>query len=122
LARSKRNPLRRTVVPENDPAAKEAATEWWVEEKLATKYTLLKIKPFTGRTHQIRVHMHFLGFPIVGDELYTFKRQRPPAGVKRQLLHARKLTVRLLSGKRRAFEAPLPADFEAVLESLRNPA
>lgn len=113
LARSKRNPLRRTI----DEAGKIAITEWRLEKKLGHKYALLKVFPFTGRTHQIRVHLHFLGYPIVGDKLYTFKRQHPPSGVTHQLLHAHKLTLTLLSSKRKTLTAPLPEDFQSVLSS-----
>ncbi len=115
LARSKRNPMRRTI----DPAGKPAITEWRTEEKFSGKFTLLRVFPLTGRTHQIRAHLHFLGFPIAGDHLYTFKRQRPPQGVTRQMLHAETLRLALPGGKRKSFIAPLPDDFTAVLESLR---
>ena len=121
LARSKRNPIRRAVPPAGLPRealakwGKPAITEWQLEKKLGHKYALLRVFPFTGRTHQIRVHLHFLGHPIVGDRLYTFKRQHSPPGVTRQLLHAHKLTLALLSGKRKTFTAPLPEDFQEVL-------
>lgn len=111
LARSRRNPLRRAI----DEEGKPAITEWQLDKKLSDKFALLKAFPLTGRTHQIRVHLHFLGHPIVGDTLYTFKRQRPPRGVKRQLLHAEKLTLALPSGKRKSFMVPLPQDFAKVL-------
>ncbi len=116
LARSKRNPLRRTV----DPEGKEAITEWKKEESFQGKYALLRVFPMTGRMHQIRVHLHFLGFPIVGDALYTFKRQRSPQGVTHHLLHAEKLTVMLPGGKRKTFLAPLPDDFANTLSNLRD--
>jgi 23S rRNA pseudouridine1911/1915/1917 synthase len=70
--------------------------------------------------HQLRVHLHFLGYPIVGDRLYTYKRQRPPQGVRRQLLHAELLRIRLLSGKEVTFKAPLPKDFQDVIDNLRH--
>lgn len=114
LARSRKNPLRRTI----DPTGKEAISEWRKEKTFRGRYALLRLFPLTGRTHQLRVHLHFLGFPIVGDNLYTFKRQRPPQGVKRQLLHAQKLTLVMPSGKPHQFVAPLTDDFAAVLESL----
>ncbi|MFH1354459.1 MAG: RluA family pseudouridine synthase [bacterium] len=123
LARSKRNPMRRTV----DEQGKGAITEWRLEKKLGHKYALLRVFPFTGRTHQIRVHLHFIGHPIVGDRLYTFKRQISPPGVTRQLLHAEKLTTKLPPGKltrrlnrRKTFTAPLPEDFQQVLRCLRQ--
>lgn len=119
LARSRRNPLRRTI----DENGKAAVTEWRLEKKLAPRRSsaglaLLRVYPLTGRTHQIRAHLHFLGFPIVGDRLYTFKRQHPPHGVSRQLLHAEKLTLELPTGKKKTFMAPLPEDFQSVLGSV----
>ncbi|MEK7557203.1 MAG: RluA family pseudouridine synthase, partial [Patescibacteria group bacterium] len=124
LGRSPRNPLRRTI----DAAGKPAITEWQIERKISKQglaphrrgapgagFALLRLFPFTGRTHQLRAHLHFLGHPIVGDKLYTFKRQRPPQGVTRQLLHAEKLTLTLPSGKRKTFIAPLPDDFARAI-------
>ena len=126
IARSRRNPMRRTVVDEKEltslklrRAHKEAATEWQIEKKFGTSYALLRVLPFTGRMHQIRVHMHFLGYPIVGDQLYTFKRKKQPQGARRQMLHAEKLTISLPSGKTKTFMAPLPEDFQEVLEAIK---
>lgn len=123
IARSPRNPLRRTIAaePRGDEVAlrgKPAVTEWQIEKKL-NKLALLRLFPFTGRTHQLRVHLHFIGHPIVGDSLYTFKRQRPPQGVTRQLLHAEKLTLTLPSGKTKTFVAPLPDDFQRAINLRR---
>lgn len=115
LARSKRNPMRRTI----DPEGKPAITEWKREEVIHGIYTLLRVFPFTGRIHQIRAHLHFIGHPIVGDHLYVYKRKHPPKGVKRQMLHAERLTLALPSGKRKTFIAPLAEDFVAVLDGLR---
>lgn len=114
IARSRRNPMRRAV----DDAGKEAATEWVMERRFGSMYALLRVIPFTGRMHQIRVHLHFLGYPIVGDNLYTFKRKRQPQGVKRQLLHAEHLTLQLPNEKRRTFTAPLAEDFQEVINTL----
>jgi 23S rRNA pseudouridine1911/1915/1917 synthase len=118
LGRSKRNPLRRTI----DPEGRHAVTEWKLEQKLSDRFALLRVWPFTGRMHQIRTHLHFIGHPIVGDALYMFKRQRPPHGVRRQLLHAETLTVRLPSGRKRAFTAPLPADFQETIKKIQHGA
>lgn len=115
IARSKRNPTRRTVVDKG----RDAVTEWELEEKLG-EFSLLRVWPLTGRMHQIRVHMHWLGFPVVGDALYTIRHKRPPYGTKRQLLHAEKLTVKLLNGASKTFIAPLPEDFTSVLQQLRD--
>lgn len=114
LARSRRNPLRRTV----DPEGKPAITEWQIEQAFNKSYALLRLWPLTGRMHQLRVHLHFLGYPIVGDKLYTFRRQRPPQGVVRQLLHAEKITFTLPSGQVRHVEAPLPEDLQATIDQL----
>lgn len=114
LRRSRRNPARRAI----DAEGKPAITEWQRTKSYQGKYALLNVQPYTGRTHQIRVHLHHIGHPIVGDQLYVFKRQKPPAGVKRQLLHANKLTIQLLSGKRRTFLAPLPDDMQDIISLL----
>ncbi len=125
LTRSRRNPMRRAVVDERDLTSlrmrrvyKEAATEWRVERRFGSSYALLRVLPFTGRMHQIRVHLHFLGYPIVGDNLYTFKRKKQPEGVKRQLLHAEKLTLELPNEKKKTFVAPLAEDFQDVINTI----
>lgn len=79
----------------------------------------------TGRTHQIRVHMAHLGFPLLGDLVYGERanarfRQSNPVHVPRQMLHARSLAfIHPRTGLRVGFDAPLPADFLKVLEALR---
>ncbi len=97
---------------------REAITEYRVRE-LFRQHALLEVHPLTGRTHQIRVHMAFLGCPIVGDTLYGHR--RPSLPLQRHFLHAARLTLRL-PGERepRTFEAPLPADLQALLEWLRR--
>ncbi|OGY37059.1 MAG: hypothetical protein A3I08_01915 [Candidatus Andersenbacteria bacterium RIFCSPLOWO2_02_FULL_46_11] len=121
IIRSKRNPSRRTIVPKNKSSlftGKMAITEWRIEKVLSNNFTLLRVSPLTGRTHQIRVHLHFIAHPIVGDHLYTFKRQQSPVGAKRQMLHAEQLTIKLPNGNRKSYRAPLPEDFTAVLQQL----
>jgi 23S rRNA pseudouridine1911/1915/1917 synthase len=83
------------------------------------QHTLLEVNPKTGRTHQIRVHLAFLGCPIVGDREYGRKKVTLP--VKRMFLHAAALTFTLPGDDRpRRFEAPLPSELETVLERLRR--
>jgi len=78
-------------------------------------YTLLALKPETGRTHQIRVHLAAVGYPVVGDTTYGIRSEL----VARQFLHAHQLTFRLPSaGEQVTFTAPLPADLTAALEKL----
>lgn len=68
------------------------------------KYSLLKLQPSTGRTHQLRVHLAYLGVPIHGDRVYGLESER-------LYLHAYKLEVTLPGGERTIFEAPVPQDF-----------
>ena len=96
---------------------RDAVTEYYTVETFA-RHTLIDAHPLTGRTHQIRLHLAFIGCPIVGDRLYGRKKLSLP--VERQFLHAAQLTLRLPGdSKPRTFEAALPADLEAVLDSIR---
>ncbi|MFN8590810.1 MAG: RluA family pseudouridine synthase [Thermomicrobiales bacterium] len=79
--------------------------------------TLLEVSLETGRTHQIRVHMAFIGHSIVGDPVYG-RADRQQTGLQRQFLHASELSFALPDGKRVSFASPLPADLERVLVSL----
>ncbi len=89
-------------------------------------YTLVEAEPQTGRTHQIRVHLAFLGFPVVADRIYGSKTPRSSAGKKenalgltRQFLHAWKIAFTLPRDERAvSFTAPLPEDLRVVLEEL----
>jgi len=81
---------------------------------------LLHVRPLTGRTHQIRVHLAYARLPIVGDPVYG--RKADPSGLRRQWLHAWRLTVRLPHGGERTFTAPLPSDLRAYLATLGPPA
>jgi len=100
-----------------------AITHLKVAERL-TGATLFDVDLETGRTHQIRVHLAFIGHPIVGDTIYNKYGGRfggrGEAVSPRQFLHAAKLAFRLPGGKGVSFEAPLPADLQAVLETARE--
>ena len=109
---------RRMVVRQT---GREAITRF---ERLATyggedRATLLHVRPETGRTHQIRVHLAFARLPIVGDPVYG--RTHDPSALERQWLHAWRLTVRLPSAGERTFTAPLPTDLRDTLASLGEP-
>jgi len=82
------------------------------------QHTLLQVHPVTGRTHQIRLHLSFLGCPVTGDKIYG--RRKSTLIINRHFLHAASLTI-LLPGEdaTRTFEAPLPEELVRVLQSLR---
>ncbi|MFC1789396.1 RluA family pseudouridine synthase [Patescibacteria group bacterium] len=82
-------------------------------------YTLLKVIPKTGRKHQIRTHLAYLGHPIAGDKLYGFKNQPTPKNLNRQFLHANKLKIKLSNGREQEFKSNLPADLEEILKKLK---
>ncbi|MCI8549474.1 MAG: RluA family pseudouridine synthase [Lachnospiraceae bacterium] len=76
-------------------------------------HSLVALLLETGRTHQIRIHMKYLGYPVIGDYLYNPDMEY----IRRQALHSFRLAFRHpVSGKEMKFEAPLPADMEAVLQ------
>ncbi|WP_445479595.1 RluA family pseudouridine synthase [Lysinibacillus irui] len=96
---------------------KHAVTHFQVVERFG-EYTLLECRLETGRTHQIRVHMNYIGFPLVGDPKYGPKKTIDFGG---QVLHAATLGFDHPStGEYLEFEAPLPADYEQLLNDLRN--
>lgn len=97
---------------------KEAITHFKVLKRY-NGFTLLEIKIETGRTHQIRVHLAQIGYPIVGDVVYS--NGKNPFGVTGQMLHAKKLEfVHPTTNEKVAFEAPLPEYFEQILNQLEN--
>ena len=95
--------------------SRPAITHFKVVERF-DNYTLVSCRLETGRTHQIRVHMQYIGFPIVGDPKYSLRKTLPTQG---QMLHAYQLSFTHPStGERMTFEAPLPPEFEALLTQL----
>jgi 23S rRNA pseudouridine1911/1915/1917 synthase len=81
-------------------------------------FSLVAVNLMTGRTHQIRVHMAAIGYPVVGDKTYGPRREA--LGAARQMLHAQRLTLtHPLTQDLMTFEAPVPADMQALLDSLR---
>jgi 23S rRNA pseudouridine1911/1915/1917 synthase len=117
------------------PRLREATTEWQVEERfrvgsaVGSWVTWLRVKPYTGRTHQIRVHLSDEGFPIVGDKIYGQKQKRlstlSPAELlnfPRQALHAERLRFdHPVTGRPVEIRAPLFPDMEGLLQRLRKP-
>lgn len=80
-------------------------------------FSLLRVIPKTGRTHQIRVHLASIGRPIVGDSLYGPKTN--PFGLKRQFLHAESLEFNTADGRRIKIEAGLPEELKNVLKNFQ---
>ncbi len=96
-----------------------AISEFFVIEQFKTGQALVRVKLLTGRTHQIRVHMAFVGAPLVGDSVYGSRKQR--IKLRRQFLHAAKLCFdQPRTGERLCFESPLPPELEQVLVALRR--
>ena len=96
-----------------------AVTEYHLLEAFPA-HALLEVYPLTGRTHQIRVHLNFLGCPVVGDRQYGH--HKPTLPIDRQFLHAAQLTITLPGETTpRSFTAPLPLDLKNLLAGLHKP-
>lgn len=101
-----------------DKKGKEALTEFKVLQRY-DGYTYVELKIKTGRTHQIRVHMSEIGYPIVGDTVYS--NGKNSFNVTGQMLHAKVLEFRHpTTGKTMRFEAPLPEYFKEILKKLEK--
>ncbi len=109
--------FRQRMAPALERDGKEAISEYFTQE-VFPEHTFIKISILTGRTHQIRVHMAFLGCPVVGDTVYG--RKKPSIEIQRQFLHAFRLSI-LIPGEevKRTFEAPLASELFEVLDLLR---
>ena len=97
---------------------KLAVSEYFELQRFS-KHTYLEVHPITGRTHQIRVHLSYIGVPVVGDTLYG--RRNPSIAIDRHFLHAKSITLRLPGDRTaRSFEAPLPQDLQTILFDLEQ--
>ena len=115
IARDKNDRKKMAVVKEG---GREAITDYEVLERFG-KYTLVRCKLRTGRTHQIRVHMEYLGYPLVGDPKYS--PMKTPFAIKGQALHSHTLEfTHPRTGERMKFEAPLPEDMHKIITRLHN--
>lgn len=113
LGRCPKDRKKRAVVFKN---SKEAITTYEVVERYK-KYTLIKVKLKTGRTHQIRVHMKHIGHPVVGDSVYG--RKEVKFGLQGQLLHSKILGfIHPSSGEYLQFETDLPDYFQKVIDKV----
>jgi 23S rRNA pseudouridine1911/1915/1917 synthase len=113
VGRDPANRLRMAVLRMDNPAGKPARTTFRVIDTVE-QASLVACKLHTGRTHQIRVHMAWLGHPLVGDVLYG---GRAAWGLQRQALHAARLRLsHPVSGAELVFSSTVPADFRTALE------
>lgn len=105
---------------------RDAVTEYTVlkrfsdndEEKpiVEHRFSYIEAYPKTGRTHQIRVHMRYINFPVVSDPIYRGSKERA-LGMNRLALHAYQVTFTLPNGERKTIQSPLPVDFEGVIKT-----
>lgn len=117
-----RHPVQRTKMAVLKQGGREARTHYTVRERF-NRCTLVECRLETGRTHQIRVHMASIGHPLVGDPAYGKSKSGDPwlDAFPRQALHAFRLAlIHPDSGVEMAWESPLPTDFAALLEALRE--
>jgi 23S rRNA pseudouridine1911/1915/1917 synthase len=125
-----RHPTERKKMSAQSRYSRPAETRWVVRESFLG-LCLLDIDLKTGRTHQIRVHLASVGHPVVGDQVYGGTKRWKTIQtkglrdrlktIKRQMLHARKLTFcHPRNGRKMAFESPLPEDMALLLKALRT--
>lgn len=115
IARDPQQRKRMAVIRDGKPAITEFEI---IERDFKDGQALVRVKLLTGRTHQIRVHMAFIGCPVVGDRVYGFRKQR--IGLKRNFLHAAEIGFNHpTTHERMAFQSPLPRGLQDILEKLR---
>ena len=116
-----RHPDHKRMAIARDGQGREAVTTWKVIRKGlwdGRKVAVMEMHPHTGRTHQIRVHLSYKDYPIVGDKLYNRGRSSP---APRQMLHARRISFpHPVTGERMEFEAPIPDDFLAIIQAFQD--
>lgn len=118
LIRSKKSPIKRKVVIKRDKG-KTALTEYKVLKRYQG-YTLLEIFPKTGRTHQIRVHLASIGFPVVGDKIYGKLKKPEKLNLSHHFLHAQEISFISPFGKLLKIQASLPEDLNKILRQLES--
>jgi len=126
-----RHPVDRKKMSTNSRRGKASLTRWRVEERYNIA-TLLAVRIETGRTHQIRVHLNVMGYPVVGDAVYGNSKKRIEAvkdnvqravlrKIHRQALHSSELCFHHpITGDLMEFSSPLPDDMVQVCRELRN--
>lgn len=119
IDRSETVDYKMAAVPTHENRGRKATTEFELLKKI-NNYSLLKLTPHTGRTHQIRVHLNAYGLPIVGDLVYHPKKLKTKIKMNRIFLHAQKLGFTDRQGKWLEFEAKLPVELDEILKNLKN--
>lgn len=120
LGRAPGDRRKQKVYSAQEPGAagkREAKTRYRLLQRYLN-YDLIEAEPLTGRKHQIRTHLRYLGHPIAGDKLYGFKNQSNPKNLQRQFLHAGFLKIALPNGEKKEFISELPEDLSKVLKDL----
>lgn len=119
IGRLAKNPLKRGVAEGRNKirGGREAVTEYRVLKE-NDKYSLVKLKPKTGRMHQLRVHLKAIGHPVACDKIYGGGKVCCPEDIERQLLHAQSISFSFPEGRRWKFEADLPDDFSIALKQI----
>jgi len=116
IARSRTNPVLWSATRGKRGEEREAVTEYRVLGR-KNGFTFVELYPRTGRTHQLRVHLKAINYPIVSDRLYA-PQHRPSLGFNRLALHSRAVSfVQPSTGRRTVVEAPYPEDFEKALKN-----
>ena len=119
MGRSLKDRKKQKVYLMNEPDAqrkglRKAITNYKVIKKYKD-YTLVEAEPKTGRKHQIRCHLAYLGYPIAGDKIYGFKNQPIPKELKRQFLHASSIRIKMPNDEIKEFKSQLPEDLKKIL-------
>lgn len=115
IGRSLKNRKKMAVI---EGKSRDAITKFKVLKRFLN-YTLLEVEIYTGRTHQIRVHLSFIGYPVVGDKLYSRRKQK--LNINRQALHSYILGfAHPFTKKYMEFSAPLPTDMQELISYLEK--
>lgn len=116
IGRDPKDRKRMAVIEQGKPAI----TNFHVIETL-DRFSLLEVELVTGRTHQIRVHLAYIGYPVAGDQVYGRRSGETPLNLSRQFLHAHHLLFsHPMTGEMMDFYDPLPPDLQSVLGKLRG--
>ncbi|MFC1630244.1 RluA family pseudouridine synthase [Patescibacteria group bacterium] len=124
IRRSPKDPQKQQAFPLQSPEAQQTGSRKAVTEYKALSFfqdfTYVEVFPKTGRRHQIRCHFSYLGHPVAGDKLYSFKNQLVLENLNRHFLHASYLKISLPKGESKEFHSDLPEDLKNILNQLKS--